>query len=218
MAVANLGTPTSAAGNSATASTAHTVAAGSNVVSYIAVFVNNDTAINSMATFGGVAPVLVGTYATAIHVYRVVNPAAGATTAQANVTGSHIWSIHVISLSGVDQGDPDDATVTNTNTELAALSATVSSATDDLVVAFGLMVLADIAAADGATLSTEQESLDGSQISTAIVYEAGAASVSLGVSSSGNSFGDNLILAFNVNAAAAAGGTPPRNMLLLGVG
>jgi hypothetical protein len=58
----NLGTPTTAQGNSTTASVGHTVGSGSNRVSYICVFANSGVGISSMATFGGVAPVLLGSF------------------------------------------------------------------------------------------------------------------------------------------------------------
>lgn len=203
--VTNLGTPTSEQGESTTAATPHTVASGSDVVSYIAVYANSGTAISSMETFGGVAPTLVGTFSD-LHLYRAVNPTAGATTAQANLAAAVIWSIHVITLQGVDTTDPDDATVSNTNDQLLDLSATVTSAAGELVIALGLMINDNIDVFDGATLSTEEEAISTAFRSAALVYEAGAASVTLGVSSTA-SFGDNAIIATAVNAAAGGGNT-----------
>lgn len=216
----NLGTPTSAQGNSATASTAHTVASGSNRVSYLCVFANGGAGITAMANFGGVAPVLVDSYLDSVFVYRVVNPATGATTAQANLPGAVFWSIHVITLQDVDQADPDDAPQQATTSETANVSSpSITSATNDLVLGFGAMVYSDIDAFAGATLSSEQEAIDGSVVSTAVVYEAGAASVVIGVSSSTPSFGDNIIIAFNVrNASGGGGGSTLKTLLLLGVG
>lgn len=160
-----------------------------------------------MATFGGVAPVLLGSYNDALYVYRVVNPATGGTTAQANLPSGVFWSIHVITIQDVDQADPDDAPETTTEIETASVSsASIASAVNDLVIGFGLMVYPDIATFAGATLSTEQESIDSSVVSTAVVYEAGAASVVVGVSSSTASFGDNLMIAWNVRNASGGGG------------
>lgn len=204
-----LGTATAANDNTTTATVAHTVASGSNVVSYIFLFVNNDVGITSMDTFGGVAPVLVGTYGTALYIYRVVSPAAGATNATANLPSSQIWSIHVLTLQGVDTADPEDALVSNTNNEGTTLPVTVTSSTNDLGVAFGLMIRDNIAAAEGSTLSTANQGIaGGANISTAVVYEAGAASVTLGVSSD-LSFGDNLILGFSVNGSGGGASAVP---------
>lgn len=216
----NLGTPTSAQGNSTTASTAHTVAAGSNRVAYICVLVNGGVGITSMANFGGVAPVLVDSFNDSLFVYRVVNPATGATTAQANLPSAVLWSIHVITVQDVDQADPDDTPQQATEVETNSVSSpSIASATNDLVLGFGVMVYSDIDAFAGSTLSSEQEAIDGSVISTAVVYEAGAASVVVGVSSSTVSFGDNTIIAFNVrNASGGGGGSTLKTLLLLGVG
>jgi hypothetical protein len=68
---------------------------------------------------------------------------------------------------------------------------------DDLCIAFGLVVSQDIAASYGATLSTEEEAIEGGYVSTAVAFEAGSASVELGFSTSG-SFGDNRIIAVPV--------------------
>lgn len=205
----NLGTPSSNQGHSVTASTTHTVSSGSNRVSYIGVFANAETPINTMANFGGVAPALVGTY-NALHLYRVVNPSVGSTTAQANLAADVLWSIHVITLQDVDQADPDDSPVTATEIETTSVStAAITSAVNDLVVAFGLMVYSDIGAFAGATLSSEQESIDTGFTSTAMVYEAGASSVVVGVSSSTPSLGDNHIIAVNVRHSGGGGGGGP---------
>lgn len=205
-AVAALGTASSDQGASTTASVANTVASGSNVVCYIGVFANADTAISSMGTFGGVAPQLVGSYSTAIHLYRVVSPASGATTAQANLAADVFWSIHVQCFSGVDTADPDDAPETATEVETTSVSSpAVTSAVGDMVIAMALMVYPDINSFAGATLSTEEEEITGSVVSTAMVYETGAASVTVGAQSSTASFGDNRILAANINASSGGG-------------
>jgi hypothetical protein len=119
------------------------------------------------------------------------------------------WSIHVITLQGVDLADPDDTIDTSTSLEnsTSISSNAIASATGDMVIGFPLMVYTDIAAGDGATLSTEQESVDGGVISTAIVYEAGAASVVVGAVSSGGTFADNIMMSVNVNASAGGGAT-----------
>lgn len=205
-AVAALGTASSDQGASVTASVSNTVASGSNVVCYIGVFANGDTAISSMANFGGVAPQLVGSFVDAIHLYRVVSPATGSTTAQANLAADVFWSIHVQCFSGVDTTDPDDTPETNTEIETTSVSSpAMTSAVGDMVVAIALMVYPDIDAFAGATLSTEEESITGSVVSTAMVYEIGAASVTVGAQSSTASFGDNRILAANINASSGGG-------------
>lgn len=203
-AVTNLGTPCATSNNSSSPSVGCTVSSGTGgVVSYITIYASGGASISSIGTFGGVTPTLVGS-GNELHVYRVVSPATGATTASATLSASGNWSIHVITLQGVDTADPDDATVSATVSELADLPVTVSSATSDLVIAFGTMVADNIAASNGATLSTEVESLAGAFLSSALVYEAGAASVTLGISSSAT-FGDDFIIAANVNAAAGGG-------------
>lgn len=203
-AVTTIGTATSNQGNSSTASTANTVASGSDVC-YIAWFANS-SATGTMANFGGVAPQLVSDFNSSLHLYRVINPAAGATTAQATLSAAVFWSIHVQCFDGVDTADPDDAAQTAIEIETTSVSTpAITSAVGDMVVALGLMVFGDIATFAGSSLSTEEEAIDGSVVSTALVYEAGAASVTTGVSSSTQSFGDNQILAVNVNASAGGG-------------
>jgi hypothetical protein len=204
-AVTVAGTAHSDSGNSATAATSGTVPSDADLVAYIGVFIGGGATVSSMNTFGGVAPVLVGSNAD-LRVYRVVSPSAGAATAQANFSGSGLWSIHVFYAAGVDTADPDDEPVTDGNSEQASIPVTVTSATDDLVIAFGLIVLDTITATDGATLSTSEPSIDSGFTSTGLVYEAGAASVTAGVGSTG-SFGDNLIIGLNINAAAGGGGS-----------
>lgn len=204
-AVTNLGTPCTADNNSSSPSVGCTVSSGTGgVVSFIAIYASGAATVSSVGTFGGVTPTLVGDY-NELHLYRVVSPATGATTASATLSAGANWSIHVITLQGVDTADPDDAIVTSTNSEQADLPVTVSSATGDLVLAFGLLVSDTIGASNGATLSTENELVADSFASTAVVYEAGAASVTLGVSSAGT-FGDNFILGANVNASGGGGG------------
>ncbi len=210
MAVTVLGTPTSfgggIAGNTQTPAVAHTVGSGTGGgVSFIFVRTEGET-INSMNTFGGVSPVLVGNLLDAgIYVYRAVSPAAGATTAQANLSAvSNAAGIAVLTLQGVDTTDPDDTPVTASVTELP-VSATVTSATGDMVVGFALMVAADISANEGSTLATSQATLGEANRSIAVVYESGAASVTVGATST-ESFGDNYMFAFNVNASGGGGG------------
>lgn len=210
-AVAVLGTASSEQGHSGTAAVSHTVASGTNVVSYLAFFVNGGSGITSVATFGGITPTLVGSYADdSMFIYRVTNPAAGSTTASATLVDPDVyWSVHVITLQGVDQTTPNDALVNATEVETISVSSgSVTSATDNLVVGFGLMVYPDIAAFAGSTLSTEEEAIDGGVVSTAIVYEAGAGTVVVGATSSTISFGDNRMMAFDVNAAAGGGSSP----------
>jgi len=203
-----VGTPLSAQGSSATASRAVTVPSATDLVAYICVFANGDTAINSMGTFGGVAPVLVYNYENVLNIYRVLNPAPGAATAQANLAASVFWSIAVQFFSTVDQADPDDAPVTNITVETASVTAAVTSDTEDYVLGFGLMVFPDISAFTGSTLSTSQPAIDGSVVSTAVVYRAGGPSVTVGVQSSDASFGDNRIVAINIRSSGGGGGGP----------
>lgn len=201
-AVTVVGTPHTAQGNSATASTSGTIPSGTGIVAYIGVFSGDPP--SSMNTFGGVAPVLVSSN-NYIYLYRVVSPTPGAATATANLAASRIWTIHVFYVSGVDTADPDDDAVLAENTDLASLPVTVTSAVGDLVIGFGLIVSDTISATDGATMSTSQPSIDGGFTSTGLVYEAGAASVTLGVGSTGTG-GDNFIIGLNINAAGGGGG------------
>jgi len=204
-AVTAVGTPDSSTGASTTPSTAHTVPSGTDV-SYICISAGSDATISAMSNFGGVAPQLVGDLGP-LHLYRVVNPSAGATTAQGTLSVSATWSIHVQDLDGADTADPDDTPVTGENSEQAEVdTGSITSATGDMVVACGYMVTDTIAAAAGSTLSTEEEAIDGSFTSSAMVYEAGAATVVVGVSSSAT-FGDNSIIGTNVNAAGGGGGS-----------
>lgn len=204
-AVTNLGTPCTADAASNSPSVGCTVSSGTGgVVSFIAIYASGAATVSSVGTFGGVTPTLVGDY-NELHLYRVVSPATGATTASATLSASVNWSIHVITLQGMDTADPDDAIVTATNAEQADTPVTVSSATGDLVLAFGILVSDTIAESNGATLSTENELVADSFASTALVYEAGAASVTLGVSSTAT-FGDNFIMGVNLNASGGGGG------------
>lgn len=200
-----VGTPTSAQGHSTTASAAHTVSAASNRVSYLVFVVNGGGGIASVASFGGVTPVLLISF-NDMFVYEVKNPAAGATSASANLNADTIWGVHVITVQDVDQTTSSDTPQTNTSPENATSvsSPAITSAVGDLVIGMAAMVYTDIAAAEGSTLASEQESLDGSVISTAMVYEAGAASVVVGTTCSSPSFNDNAIIAWNVRNAAAA--------------
>lgn len=206
----NLGTPTSAQGHSPTASVAHTVGSGTDRVSYLFFFVNGGEGIASVANFGGVTPALVGSWGdSSFFLYRVVNPATGATTASATLVNTDTyWSVHVITLQDVHQSTPDDPPILSaTNSEVASISSSaVTSAVGDLVLGFGLMCYGDISAADGATLSTSQTSIDGGVLSSALIYEAGASSVVVGVSSTSASFCDNQIGAINVNDGSGGGG------------
>lgn len=208
-AVTILGTATSEQGHSLTPSVAHTVASGTGRVSYITIFANGGSGVTSVGTFGGVTPVLVGSYAdNSMFIYRAVNPAVGATTASAVIVDDVYWSIHVTSLQGVDTTTPDDALQNATEVETINVSSpSVTSAVGDLVLGFGLMVYPDISAFAGATLSTSEPSIDGGVVSTAVVYEAGAATVVVGVQSTTVSFGDNRMMAFNVNASGGGGGS-----------
>ncbi|WP_116809431.1 hypothetical protein [Steroidobacter cummioxidans] len=185
-------------GDSNVAGTTHTVPSGSDLVSYLFFFRNGARPISSVNSFGGVTPVRIDddTYPE-IAVYRALNPTPGATAATANLSSSTMWSAHVITLSGVDQSAPEGTLVYDTNAEEAWVRATVASAVDDLCIAFGLVVSQDIAASYGSTLSTEEEAIEGGYVSTAVAFEAGAASVELGFSTSA-SFGDNRIIAVPV--------------------
>lgn len=205
-AVTNLGTPCATSNNSSAPSVGCTVSSGTGgTVSFIAIYAGGGATISAIGTFGGVTPTLVGS-GNELFIYRVVSPATGATTASATLSASVNWSIHVITLQGVDTADPDDATVPATNSEIADLPVTVTSATGELVLAFGTMIADNIAASNGATLSTEVESVAGAFVSSALVYEAGAASVTLGISSAAT-FGDNFIIGFAVNASGGGGGS-----------
>jgi hypothetical protein len=164
------------------------------------------TTVTSPGTLGGQSLQLVGDYLN-IHCYRVINPTAGATTASATISPSDDWAIHIHPMQDVDQVDPDDTPVTNTNTEQTTLEATVTSATNDHVVACSMMISSDIAPSAGSTLSTEQESIMGAFRSSIAVYKAGASSVSLGASTT-FSAGDNIIFAVNVRNAAGAVADP----------
>jgi hypothetical protein len=212
MAIALLGTPTGSgtggAGGNQTQSVAHTVGSGTNVVSYIFVYYLGTT-ISSMENFGGVAPQLVGSLADPpMSIYRVPSPATGAQTAQANLAAAPIAAgIMVVTFQGVQLSDPDDA-VSNASLDQADANITIASAVGDVVIGFGAHISDNIAESFGSTLAIDQEGINDSFLSIGVVYEAGAASVQVGFTSTGGTFGDNVILGFNINAAAGAGDTP----------
>lgn len=189
----------SAAGDSDTPTTGHTVPAGNDRVSYLFFHKDTDTAIDSVDSFGGVTPERIDDNSFPyLVVYRAVNPAPGATAATVHLAASSLWSAHVITLEGVDQSNPNGALAYQTNSELPEIpSDPVASAVGDLCVAFGFMVSLDIAAAQGSTLSTAEPTIGTSARNSAVAYEAGAASVVMGFSCS-ESFGDNAIIVIPV--------------------
>jgi hypothetical protein len=199
-------------GDALTASVAHTVPSGTDLVSYLYFFRNGATSITSIANFGGQTPARIddGRYPD-LSIYRVINPAPGPTSASATLASSALFGAHVITVAAVDQEDPDGALVYATNSEQAAISSpAISSAVDDVCVAFGFVVSQDIAAANGSTLSSAEQAIEGAYRSTAAALEAGAASVVMGFSCTA-SFGDNYIVAIPVHDAGAVALIPTVN-------
>jgi hypothetical protein len=202
MAVSTLGTPTSNIGTSTSISVAHTVAAGSNRVTYIFVYSAGDTT-HSALSFAGQTPTLVGTQLAGLHVYRVVSPATGATNFTCTISDTATWSAYVVSYQGVDIADPDDALLTNEihSDPVAPIAVTITTATGDRAVAFALIVGDQISADANSTLVLGTGGIDGGFTSTAVVYRDNNGSIPVGATSS-NFCCDSFIVGFNVNAAA----------------
>ncbi len=204
MAVSQLGTPTGNSGSGTSPSCAHTVASGSNVVSYIFLYAGNDTTVTS-PLFAGVTPTLVNTPGDGdMHIYRVVSPSTGSTSFTATMSDFGLWSVFIYTLQGVDIADPDDTVQVfhDAADPVAPNTVVVSTATGDRVVAFGLIVGANIAANSGSTVVLEAESIDTAYLSSVLVMQDGNGTVTIGLDSS-DFCCDSYVEAFNVNAAGS---------------
>jgi hypothetical protein len=199
------GTPASNSGRSVSPNCACVVPNVPNRVAYLFLYINAEGIPDSVSNFAGVTPELVsnapfGGY----YIYRVINPAVGATTFAATLPAEELWSAHVVFAQDVNTASPNGAPVSNTNDQTDVISATVPSAVGGLALAFGFMVTDNIVAAEGSTLSSAEEAIDTGFRTTAVAYEAGAESVTIGFSSLGPSGGDNYIIAIPVNNAITA--------------
>lgn len=148
-----------------------------------------------------------------IAMHRLVNP----TSTTANITASSGTPgiVAYICLSGVDQGDPDDAAQSENNGGAPAETAsglTVSSAVGDLVIS-GLAANnknTGFATAAG-TGQTERVDVGDTSLGVAVSTQTGAASVVPNWTWTGAvSFGH---VAMNVNAAGGGGGTRRRQVV-----
>lgn len=111
--------------------------AGADRALYVGVATDHNAGITvSGVTYGGVAMTPVGTHfrsgAYRVTVFRLLAPATGTNTVAVTLSGSSAAVCAAISLTGVDQTDPDDAPVTS-DASSGHPSSTVPSATGDLV-------------------------------------------------------------------------------------
>jgi hypothetical protein len=203
MAVSQLGTPTGNTGNTASVSVSHTVAAGSNVVTYIFVWSANETTHSSIS-FAGQTPTRINTDPAGMYVYRVISPSAGATSFTCTLSQAAAWSAVVVSYQGVDTADPDDTPLTHEihSDPVAPITVTVTTATGDRAVAFAFIVADQISAATDSTLIIGHAGIDGGFVSTAVVYRDSNGSVPVGATSTSFCC-DSYIVGFNINAAGA---------------
>lgn len=118
--------------------------------------------------------------------------------------------------SGVDGTTPIDQLTTYNSASTASPSATVTSETGDLVV-FMCMYYGRTASAPTAPATERFDALIGNSQYGFLWDEAGAASVTIDGTITGGA-AEVWGASFNFNAAAAAGGVPATNRLLMGVG
>lgn len=190
-------------------SLSHVVPVGASVA-YGVVHQINAT-MNAAPTLGGVAMELVGQSGTYAYgqrntsLWRLVNPAPG--TSVFVPGGSGMRGFAIACYSGVDTADPDGTPVTSSATDLNTdPSATVSSATDDMVlfaIGFGQSggTLTAIAGGGGATLAT---SILQDNVGAALLEEAGASSVTLGADLTFSSLQHSGWIAINIRASGGS--------------
>ncbi len=137
-----------------------------------------------------------------LRVYRFVAPAVGTVTIAftVNTVGWNVMAM-AVSMYGVDQTTPDDTIATSTGTTGTAVSASVTSASGELVLDF---VTANrnltVDASQTARINDNSNTIRGGAST-----EAGAATVSMDWTKASN--GLHAHIGFSINAAA--GGGPP---------
>lgn len=155
---------------------------GANLVLYVLIAQRYGTSGVTAVTYNSVAMTLLSDYddanETHTFVYRLVAPATGANTVGITQTDSRSLGYTAISCTGVDQVNPEGTIVQATGGG-TAVSATVSSAVNDLV----LDVLAWYRpVAETATVGagqTQRQNTSHTTVGAASSTEAGAASVAM---------------------------------------
>lgn len=169
---------------------------------------SSETDPNGSCTYNSVAVPQITEQATNqwLEWHELVAPTDGANTAACTWTGTGDAALmFVVSYTGVDQADPSDTPVQSGGTQTSETD-DVTSATGDLVV--DAININSGAALTGGDQTERAENANGGNVSGGISEEAGAATVTMSWSWDATSQRVSHI-SVNLNAVAAAGGTPP---------
>lgn len=138
-------------------------------------------------------------------VFVLANPSTGThDIVVSSLPGGGRQHVLAASFTGVDQSTPNDTPVTASSAAGANTTATVSSATGDMVVDGVAVNLSTAPTADASQTTPANGTLDNAAMSGAISYEAGAASVAMDWTHVATAVSQ---IALNLNAAAAGGGS-----------
>jgi hypothetical protein len=179
--------------------------------------VDVNTSRTGAATWNGTGMTSVGLVpgaATAqqVQIFRLVNPAVGTFDLVLSHNGgaSESFGGTAICFTGVDQGTPDDAAVTNSGGTITSIAVTVSSATDDLVLdCVGVNGNPTITATAGQTERANQSVNGGGGTMEGMSTKPGTTSVQMEWSfASSTRVGQ---VGININAAAGGGGRTTKN-------
>lgn len=161
-------------------------------------------------TWGGVSMTQIGSGANiadagGIRSFRLVNPPTASSAISVDLSGATVTGYVVTSFNGVDQITPiDTAGVQSATGTGTTPTATVSSATGNMVASFA--TAANVFSATGSGQTQEAEITDGGSYVARASYEAGAASVVMDYTIGSANWAT---LAFEINADTGGGGGDP---------
>jgi hypothetical protein len=175
----------------------------------------------SNPTFDGNAMTLIDGPITDVYMWRYHGHAAGTRTASITRSDSGLWIVGVISVTGFDSSNPIGTAVSESADETSPFETpAITSGSADWLIVDVCMTASDSLAQAADAAQTERVSLDsphGTAVSFGMSHKAGSASTTtMSWTAAGSIFGVGHI-AVPIRPAAAVG-SPPKRMLLLGVG